>query len=498
MASSAEQETRLCGNCKRDIPADNFTIHEIHCRRNISICKMCQEPIPTSDMKDHYDSEHALVTCKCNKTVEKCALEEHEKSSCPLRLVQCQFCELEVTFNTLENHEDYCGARTEPCEKCGSSVMIKELKEHPAVCGKVKQQKNPVRVNSWADSREYEVPSLTGLNTRRTFTDDLYSRLPRHVPDRFYGRSILTQSLKRFDDINQNTGRHSTNLDFLGQEERSRTFRNSHSQSRKNTQAAPEPADPFADNDLDLWSDFYCKDNKMKTNVRGQNKSNFFPRNESMHLNSSSPPTTDAIQLPCEFCEELFPEEDLILHQSGCRPGVFSSVRRDSPSPPLDFNLRSSPPPADRHQSVLIPCEFCGILMEGDILFHHQDQCDMGPNSEKTSQFSTQTFADNVSPAEDEHRSHRGPAASQSLGRQTALGSNTPIYSRNPIRGAADNSAQRDHSRIDALYRSSTTRHSSLDEMRKKNMEENARMVRNQYQDVFGPTGGASNSRRGR
>ncbi|CAJ0915916.1 unnamed protein product [Ranitomeya imitator] len=59
MASSAEQETRLCGNCKRDIPTVNFTIHEIHCRRNICICDLCKEPVHRSDLEDHHATEHA-------------------------------------------------------------------------------------------------------------------------------------------------------------------------------------------------------------------------------------------------------------------------------------------------------------------------------------------------------------------------------------------------------------------------------------------------------
>ncbi|XP_071998910.1 TRAF-type zinc finger domain-containing protein 1 isoform X2 [Engystomops pustulosus] len=506
MASSAEQDTRLCGNCKRDIPADNFTIHEIHCRRNIAICKLCNEPIPRSDMEEHYDSEHAPVTCKCNKTVEKCSLEEHEKSSCSLRLVKCQFCELEVIFNTLENHEDYCGSRTEPCEKCGVSVMIKELGEHPAVCGKVKLLKKPVEVRSWADSRQYEMPLRSAAAM-----GSLYPRVPGHVPERFYGKSILTQSSKKFDDINQNfrgeqnrgRQRNSPSQDIDSPlyffddllEGRPNTFSSSDLSRQNNTRPTPEPDLSFPENNTDFWHDFYCKDNNKKTNVREQSHLNYFSSNESKPSNSSSVPSADDIQLPCEFCEELFPEQDLILHQSGCRPNVFSSVRRRSPSPPLDFtnNIRSSPPPDHSPTSVLIPCEFCGVLLEGEILFHHQDKCDMGPNIEQRTETSSQS-CENVYPDAspgDEHRSYRFPAASNLQGGRT--GRDSTLFSRNPPRTNADNTA-RDPGRIGNLYRSTTTtRHTSLQDMRKRNMEENARMMSDQYEKVYGPTRGASN-----
>uniref|UniRef100_A0A8D2M8E8 TRAD1 protein n=1 Tax=Zonotrichia albicollis TaxID=44394 RepID=A0A8D2M8E8_ZONAL len=52
-------ETALC--CKKDIPAVNFIIHEIHCRRNIEMCPYCSDSIPKSEMKNHIESEHVQV-----------------------------------------------------------------------------------------------------------------------------------------------------------------------------------------------------------------------------------------------------------------------------------------------------------------------------------------------------------------------------------------------------------------------------------------------------
>lgn len=49
---------------KRDIPLINFTIHEIHCRRNISLCKICKEPVPSNDMEEHMGTEHVQVMTK--------------------------------------------------------------------------------------------------------------------------------------------------------------------------------------------------------------------------------------------------------------------------------------------------------------------------------------------------------------------------------------------------------------------------------------------------
>ncbi|NWR77788.1 TRAD1 protein, partial [Centropus unirufus] len=106
--------------------------------------------------------------------------------------------------------------------------------------------------------------------------------------------------------------------------------------------------------------------------------------------------SSSIIMLPCEFCEELFPAEDLILHQTGCNPAsAFASFskRSTSPIPHEDDGLRalgsrscrsrssSQPQAVQADGDIMIPCEFCGIQLEEETIFHHQHHCDLRPGS---------------------------------------------------------------------------------------------------------------------
>ncbi|NXY36154.1 TRAD1 protein, partial [Pomatorhinus ruficollis] len=111
---------------------------------------------------------------------------------------------------------------------------------------------------------------------------------------------------------------------------------------------------------------------------------------QSAHLEDVILPSLadkEMIMLPCEFCEELCPAEDLILHQTGCNPAsAFASFSKRSSSPnPWEYSdlqaggsssHRTVPLPQPQavqaEGDIMIPCEFCGIQLEEEILFHHQ------------------------------------------------------------------------------------------------------------------------------
>ncbi|XP_058853983.1 XIAP-associated factor 1-like isoform X1 [Acipenser ruthenus] len=131
----SSEETTLCKNCKKEVLASNFSLHESHCWRFLSVCPLCDEPVPKDQLQEHRDTEHCKVRCtQCNKEMEKCKLEIHQSEQCAERLVSCEFCDLELPLSKLQEHGDACGSRTQRCPDCDRYVMHREQERHSREC----------------------------------------------------------------------------------------------------------------------------------------------------------------------------------------------------------------------------------------------------------------------------------------------------------------------------------------------------------------------------
>nr|XP_020657329.1 XIAP-associated factor 1 isoform X2 [Pogona vitticeps] len=132
-AAADSAALRVCGNCKRDVAAANFSLHEAHCQRFLAICPECEEPVALKDMKAHHGEAHQQVRCRlCHQAMQQYLLQHHEAEECPERPVQCRFCDLELPFQRLQPHLEACGSRTTSCWDCGKYVMYRTLEEHNA------------------------------------------------------------------------------------------------------------------------------------------------------------------------------------------------------------------------------------------------------------------------------------------------------------------------------------------------------------------------------
>uniref|UniRef100_A0A8C4TGY9 TRAF-type zinc finger domain-containing protein 1 n=1 Tax=Erpetoichthys calabaricus TaxID=27687 RepID=A0A8C4TGY9_ERPCA len=416
--------THLCGNCKRDIPTENFMIHEVHCRRNIKLCPLCAEPIPKTELEEHIDSQHAQVVCKCAMKMERSQLEEHQSQECSLRLVKCQFCELEVTFSKRAGHEEYCGTRTERCEKCLRNVMVRELGTHPSMCGievpEMSSSKRPVHFSrapfnhrvlhregifggSEHEKRAFNLGTESGMRRPALDLAKDQNRAekvkqskknggweaghPETQDERSSLDHLLALSLQNgFGDEQTSWGDFlddsfvEEQLAGLHQPVRTGSGRSQNFNSENPTETLEwlmsngrwqnGSKDKLEDNATvdhllalglkdDLTQDLLSytglvKDSFVNGDLTNLHKQSAMESTLFRNLNVSDHRGGEEDMLPCEFCEDLFSVEDLILHQDKCilRPptACFRNgplVRRPLPATE-NLTRKSSPIPQRR------------------------------------------------------------------------------------------------------------------------------------------------------
>lgn len=157
-----------CTNCHQAVPKRTMFLHQNFCLRNNILCPHCLNVFQKSSLewKDHWhcphDSAYGNTLLSHNKhdnlmhTAQSCSscdykaanipdLAHHRTTTCPGKLILCQFCHLqvpqqgpddpspksaEVIMSGLTPHELSDGARTTECHICTKIVRLRDMPTH--------------------------------------------------------------------------------------------------------------------------------------------------------------------------------------------------------------------------------------------------------------------------------------------------------------------------------------------------------------------------------
>lgn len=82
----------------------------------------------------------------------------------------------------------------------------------------------------------------------------------------------------------------------------------------------------------------------------------------------------DMVALPCEFCEAMIPADQLVVHETGCRPDL-ACFKKPATGKTGEPHGTDEPHGMDRPSCLLLPCEFCDAMIPADQLVLHASGC---------------------------------------------------------------------------------------------------------------------------
>lgn len=131
------EEKQTCSNCNLIIEKSKLFLHEPFCIRNIVTCKICDEPIKSSELEEHYEFHRKnseikyrdkLLDHNNNYITQDENVQNITQNPC------CIFCELQLNPDEAENHQRICGSRTVQCNNCRDLIIMREYEAHTLKC----------------------------------------------------------------------------------------------------------------------------------------------------------------------------------------------------------------------------------------------------------------------------------------------------------------------------------------------------------------------------
>ncbi|XP_019878674.1 TRAF-type zinc finger domain-containing protein 1 isoform X5 [Aethina tumida] len=254
-------------------------------------------------------------------------------------LLACKYCDLELPKLDLEEHENYCGSRTDKCLECGELVMFKYKQLHMDTNhGFLKLKDEPGPRPSWDSTTQRSASASSALDSpRRRPVDHLanfdYDPLP-YMPNAFQAglrpQGPAPQPPRRRNPPTElqvpceYCSVPFPHEDLIDHENICRLIR-----GRRSDVTIPcEFCDvPILEEDLILHQTG-CRPDLTQRMPRRHNRSpiendDYYvpppqPQQQQQQQQAAQAPSSPEVELPCEFCADMFPASQLLRHQATC------------------------------------------------------------------------------------------------------------------------------------------------------------------------------------
>ncbi|XP_055941486.1 uncharacterized protein LOC129971596 isoform X2 [Argiope bruennichi] len=327
-----EVKVELCPSCNSKIPEERYHEHLLLCYNEMTQCHFCGEEIPKKKERSHFQNcDRVLAIAREDNKSQ--SSKKNEKAN--KKLKKCQFCDKRITDVLFHHHLKVCEHREEKCTVCSENVPVKNMQEHKLF--KCNFAHLPSNRNFYSDNNVHAEASpgpsenfekMRHLEVKVELCPSCNSKIPE---ERYHEHLLLC--------YNEMTQCHFCGEEIPKKKERSH-FQNcdrvlaiaredNKSQSSKKNEKANKGKSfgeaigkyiPFLNSN---------KDKASGRNYSGHNYQEPYQSNRGKYEKVyrapvQPPPTKPNDELPCEFCNQLWPAEFLIEHESGCRPDLIS------------------------------------------------------------------------------------------------------------------------------------------------------------------------------
>ncbi|KAJ8956101.1 hypothetical protein NQ318_016554, partial [Aromia moschata] len=388
---------------KKEIPQFNYVMHTMHCARNITLCKNCKEGIPKNQFEEHSNMCKPKVVRKpsppptglekspyyqVRKSVEDKKVEARRdryiqkydrlvdsgyslQDSSPRYNRQNSFDRSSSVSSFSSSYRLPTSFSTSSIRQNGtSSVSTEAKKESVQNAATAVPEKKPEQKQSGLLACKYcelELPKLE-LDDHENYCGSRTDKcLECGELVMFKYKQIHMDSNHGFLKLKDEPGPRAS-WDSVTQR----------TSPIEPTRRRPQPFRSFIDFDYDpmpyLPSSYSVPGGGPPKKKEGESYKEISrrldcPAPQPPAYRRRNPPTE--IVIPCEFCGVPVPHEDLVEHETGCRPDLarFNPRRR---SPEADDYFIAPQPSSPE---VELPCEFCGDMILASQLLSHQLRC---------------------------------------------------------------------------------------------------------------------------